>query len=333
MAGKVSDWLSTIVWLSSYKDPIKIGLEHLGAVIVVAMLVRATLEAASQRELFRALGGNIQTVIQTYLEPLQSSVRPIQEGLTHVTEQLQPLQNSIGSIVDSLTFKIRRIFEDARLFDTLRKNILDPDFVRPYYKLFLTLQFLEGHQDLLKVSVTTEYEVENISGEEKEYEVVSWLDDMIRLTEDPHSHKVGFTEVKVSQNFLRVEHYESREDGMFLLKIPKNSIEPGEGLFVKIDGVQIMRTEDHFVWNLVTVTGKMEISIELKDGLNFDQLVTHPRAMHHTDLNTTEQTSSIWKMRIDHVLLPYQGVEIRWLLNPIQPTASLGSEIRPTASV
>ncbi len=88
-------------------------------------------------------------------------------------------------------------------------------------------------------------------------------------------------------------------------------------LQVLIEGVQIMRAEDHLVWNLVTITGKLDIEIILEGGLTFDKLGVFPRAMHHIKheefLGTcVPKPPNARVYKIEHVLLPYQGIEIRW---------------------
>jgi hypothetical protein len=66
---------------------------------------------------------------------------------------------------------------------------------------------------------------------------------------------------------------------------------------------------------------KLDISIELSGQLTFDQLDVYPREMHHLGHEAFVETRdnnipNVWKLKIDQVLLPFQGVEIRWAPKP-----------------
>jgi len=188
--------------------------------------------------------------------------------------------------------------------------------------------------------------VKNVSDVEREYSIASWLDDIIKLERNRDNHRPGFTHIEVgpkisnkpsrtfSLNIPELEEHGAthkneekgaidREEGVINLQLRTGPIKPNEIWYVRIDGTQIMRTEDHFVWNLITLTQKLDIFIELSGGLTFDQLSVYPREMHHIGhkafLDTRDNsTPNTWKMKIDHVLLPFQGVEIRWAPKPVQ---------------
>ena len=122
-----------------------------------------------------------------------------------------------------------------------------------------------------------------------------------------------------------------REEHVIQLKCETPPIKPKESLRVKIDGMQIMRMEDHFVWNLTTITEEFSISIELLGGLTFDQFEVRPRAMHHRSevlKPPTPQTPTGWKLKIEQTILPYQGIEIRWA--PRKARAATSPGIQPS---
>lgn len=223
-----------------------------------------------------------------------------------------------GGIVQRLTIKLRRVFNDRSLLDMLDRTIFDPDFVRPWYRLALTIEPLEGHQDLLRVSLKNEYEVKNVSGAPKKYKVAGWLDDILRPNDE-----AGFTSFKMGSPGedlmeLAVKRYEVKKDGRISVEESTRLLENEESYHVSIEGMQFNRKEDLFIFHMLAVTGELDLAVELSGGLTFDELGVFPYALHHI-LNAEFQTNYVKKpsktameCKIPHVLLPYQGVEVRW---------------------
>ena len=284
------------------------GLEHLGVATIVAIIVWKIVEEVSQREFLDVLRENLDIQVKTLLDPL--------------------------------TYKITRTLGDNRLKEMLEKRVLNPDFMRSFLNLTLKLTPLRNPgvpADLLECVVISEYEVRNISDKEMRYEINSWLEDIIELKRDDHSPISGFTKIQViyqnRPHILDIAELErkkaiSRKEGVIELQYPyDHMLKPNERLHVIIEGLQIMRKEDHFIWNLSIITEKMDISVELSGGLNFDGLNVHPREMNHIGHEAFSQTwdnsmPNILKMNINEVLLPYQGVEIRWASKPVQQAAA-----------
>ena len=321
-----------IRWLlptnSSFTGPLEYGLEHLGAVVVVAMLIRGTLEAASQRELVSLVSDKVKQQVEV---SIQKTLLDVEEKL------LQPLQNSIKKLTDRLSYRIALLFGDTPLGEMLEASVLNPPFSRPWYRLHLKLEPLaepDGRStEFLKVFVGLSYQVRNVSGQVRDYVVESWLDDVIRSVKVSDGNEPGFIGVKygaidppnnvVNRTDLEQAGRIFRQGGLIRLQVKMESIRPDESLYVYVDGMQLMRMEDHFVWNLTTVTEKVDVFVELAGGVTFDSLDVFPRAMHHIThdafSNMCHRDENILKISVNQVFLPYQGIEIRW--SPKAPPA------------
>lgn len=223
-------------------------------------------------------------------------------------------------VEEKLTIKIRKVFDDPLLSAPL-ENVFDPNFVRPWYKLTLTLEPLEGHQDFLKVSLKNEYVVTNVSGRKREFRVVGWLDDILRPNDEAgfRHFKCGSPGKELTE--LDVKTYEVLQQGRISLeKLTDPPLEHEDSLQVSIEGMQFNRREDLLVFHMVAVTGELDICIKLSGGLTFNELDVYPQPLHHVShedfmktLDVDEKVPNVKKYKIAHVLLPYQGVEVRWM--------------------
>ena len=291
------------------------GIEHLGIGLFAIMILRVVIEKAQENEFLKLLRKDVKG-------EFSNSVNSLKEGV----------RDQLTSSVISLITRHSWILQDKPLRDELERSVLAPIFVRPSYNLDLTLARSRADTNVLRVDVDISYEVENVSDVDQPYTAECWLDDLISLksTEDvPGFNKVsiGGTDLNIQAMvdrgssggagnglIVRGEHMISLRN----LKTP-SSIKPGEKVAIIIGGTQLMRTEDHFVWNLPTLTKKLTISIHLKGDLTFELLDLAPREMHHIaheDFLSSRKwpSSSECTLTIDEVLLPFQGVELRWVL-------------------
>lgn len=282
--------------------------QHLGIGLVAVSLLKFFIEEAAQ---------------QQFLNLLRTDVK-----------------NQVGTTVISFIRRGSWILTNAVLKKELEESILLPTFTRPAYDLRLKLEPLETHADLFKVWITFEYYVKNVSDRPEPYPVNAWLDDVIRLDDLAAESKPGFRHIQIggttyngNQTDLEKKlgtdkiHYER---GMIEIRgLLTPIINPEERLKIIVEGMQIMRNADHFVWNLPTITHELTLSIELAGGLTFDQMEVWPNEMHHISheefMSTLDRAQpNIWKLKISHVVLPFQGVELRWAPK-FPPRASISS--------
>lgn len=279
---------------------IGLAVEHLGVGVFAVTLLKLTLEAATQKEFLRILGTDIKSQVMA----------------------------SVASLITRSAW----ILDDQVLKEELKNSVLLPDFVRPFYNLTLRLEPLRGSRSrLLRAWIRIHYQVHNVSGGDKSYVVGAWLDDIIRLDDPGTETKPGFTKVTIGPEDHKIvdliERGKTRaagkagaiyfEDHMIQLReLSTPPIKAKETLEITVEGMQIMQMEDHFVWNLPTITHKLSFSIVLAGGLTFDQLDLSPVEMHHMSheefMNTLVRTDNTMTLEIKHVLLPFQGVELRW---------------------
>lgn len=276
---------------------IALFLEHLGVGLFALTVLKFSIEEATQKEFFNLLR-------------------------TDVKEQ-------VGTTVISFIRRSQWILNDQVLKKELEDRILLPNFTRPKYNLTLRLEPLENHEDdLLKVWITMDYEVKNISDKSGAYEVGAWLEDVIQLDDIPPGSMPGFTSIMIGTTPYPIDRLTKgggasgtgtilRKEEMFhLTDLKTPEIEPDGVVSVTVVGMQIMRKADHFVWNLPTITHKLGLSIKLEGGL-FNQLDVYPREMHHVPhqefIKTEENPEpNTRKFIINHVVLPFQGIELRW---------------------
>jgi hypothetical protein len=313
-------WLNRLVpEQSRFLEPLIYGLEHLGVVVVVAMVVRGTLERASQLEFVKVVNDRVKAQIEA---SISTSVSTIAE------KSIKPLEASIRKLTEGLTYKITTLFDEP-LQEMLRNSVLNPPFIRPKYTLHLKLSPLDGNPDLLEVFVGLSYEVRNVTTETAKYSIESWLDDVVQVpgvTDIKRSHftLVAYGEKDPPRPFdipaLKREGCIEQGCGVTSIQVKDVEVEPNCSLYVVLEGEQLMRRQDHFVWNLITLTKRLDIIVELLGGLTVNNFDVFPREMHHIGHDTfranQQWVDNTLTMTIDQVLLPYQGVEIRWSPRP-----------------
>jgi hypothetical protein len=289
------------------------GLEHLGVVLVVGLFIKIAIEEASQREFLGVVNEQVKMQIQaTTAEVARKSI--------------EPLEADIKRLATNLTFRIANLFnEDLR--KELDRTILNPTFVRPQYTLNLKLKPLSPNNDLepglLNVVVGISYEIKNVSSDPAEYSVQSWVDDVIPKPSGICCYTgVAYGGKKSGLRAYDIKALEKSKEivhgnGVVSLKLRPETINPACSLFVEIEAAQLMRTEDHFVWNLIGLTERLDVVVELEGGLTFDKFDVFPRELHHLGPDAFRakikpESDVRMTMSIDQVLLPYQGIELRW---------------------
>lgn len=276
---------------------IALFLEHLGVGVFAVTVLKIFIEEAAQEQ---------------FLNLLRTDVK-----------------DQVGTTVISFIRRGSWILNNQVLKKELEDSILLPHFTRPEYMLTLRLEPLENHENLLKVWITLEYDVKNVSDSPRTYPIGAWLDDVIKLDDLTPESMPGFRSVRIGLTDYPIESLTDvrREPGTGRIVFEEQMIQirdlstpminPEARIPISISGMQIMRNADHFVWNLPTITHKLGLLIEVAGGLTFDLLEVCPREMHHMSHEEfirpkPDLKTNTWTLSIDHVLLPFQGVELRW---------------------
>lgn len=332
-------------WLR-FEQSLEYGLDHLGLVVVAAMILKVTIEERGQREFVKIVSDRVKGQVETSIDTItEKSIRPLGQSIQQLSGQVEtsinavteksirPLEVSISKLTERLTFRIISLL-DPSLQKMLKDSVLDPAFIRPEYKLHLKLARLDpaAHPDVLKVFLGLSYNVKNVTPKPAKYSIEAWLEDILQLPSTNPIYQSDFTRIAhgdhespddLSIAALQQKNRIIRGNGVLNLRIQDVVVDPDSYLYVEIEGVQLMREQDHFVWNLITLTYKLDIIVELEGGLTRQNLAIFPREMHHIGHQTFAE-SQHWvgnklTMAIDQVLLPFQGIEIRW--SPIVPAA------------
>ena len=111
--------------VSSFPESIGLAVEHLGIGVFAVMILKMTLEKATQTEFFGALRAGLSSQIKSHLQPLQDFGKNIGEGLTQVENQLQPLQDSIKTLAERLTYNPNpRVSEQKTVKKPIKSSLL-----------------------------------------------------------------------------------------------------------------------------------------------------------------------------------------------------------------
>jgi hypothetical protein len=292
-------------------------VEHMGAVLVVGMFIRVAVEEGYQK----AFLGSVNKLVQ---DQIRSSIdKTSKEALDPLSTELKRATKTIEQLATGLTYKIiQNLDEDLR--KVLEDGVLNSPFLRPEYSLYLKLEPFA--KDILKVSVTTRYKVKNRSDSAASYKVFSWLDDVLRPAGTRESQftcfSFGHVDVSGTTHFvppvdikaLELTRAIFQDHGKLGLEYIISNIEKDSTYEVILEGIQLMRDRDVFVWNLVTLTNQVELTVELAGGLQKSDFDIFPRAMHHAEAKVEIDSKHASKvtMKLHQVFLPYQGVEVRW---------------------
>ena len=316
-------------------EAIEYTIEHLGAVLVVAMLVRVVLEEGYQRAFLGSLTEEVQKQVRESIDRTsRESLKPLTDELVKAKDSIAALDidltNSIEQLASALTYKIiQKIPPDLR--KVLEDKVLNSTFVRPEYKVRLVLRpypLADGSSspDVLEVVVETSYTVRNQSREKASFPCVSWLDDLVRPSGKRECQFTHFTYGHVDSegrtHFIPAADMDDLENagkitqskGMVRLRYDIDEIDPEAVYEVVVRGKQLMRVHDVFVWNVAILTNRLELTMDLEGGITLQNLEVIPKALHHADMDarTVFERDTHVSMKLDQVFLPYQGIEVRW---------------------
>jgi hypothetical protein len=335
-------------WWPNHENLAEYFIEHLGAVLVVGMLIRIAIEEGYQHAFLGSVNEEVKCQIRASIDEIsKESLKPLTDELAKAKESIGNLEvdlkKSISQLATAVTYKLIQGLDDP-LLKMLEDRVLNSPFERPEYTIHLTLKpFKDLKSGILEVDVSTCYKVTNNSGKVASYPIYSWLDDVLRPNgvQECDFTRFTFSRVDDTGKAQQVPGFSlpelektgqiKPEDGRLTLNYNIENIPEKATYEVIIEGKQLMRNHDVFVWNLVTLTRKMDLTVELVGGLTPRDLNIFPRAIHHAadevkpeGMNTPKIT-----MHVGQVFLPYQGVEVRWSPN-VLPEPAKGDAAQPS---
>ena len=319
-------------------------VEHFGTVLFVAMIIRLGIEAGAQE---RASAEAQEAMKALLRERLAEAFQKVDERVGAFVQTVNEVNESIAKVQDSV--KTMEKIVSGRLYlklegtakEQFEKNILDPVFIRPLYKLHLNIappkqpdgEFNTG-ADLVEVTISTDYSIENWTSVDQPHEIRATLDNVL------FSSKTR--QMRRQSEFLKCEFGEDTVPGRqaaarrpFDLKqleaeklirdvgddrqfeyTPPEPVPAGKIYFVAMKSTQFMRDSDAFYWNMRLPTEVLELEVKLDGGLSTENFSVRAIPVHHGDHNDfrvdDKKDPTFLKWKIDGVLLPYQGVQLWW---------------------
>ena len=302
------------------------AVEHLGAVVFAAMLVRVYLEQAAQREA-------VSQVSNAVKEKLGPALDQFGEQVTVIRSQMNQIQTITGG---NLYGKIL----DPKSREEIGKMLLDATFFRPEYNLELTLTSVPGQKGLVEVQMNSDYQIQNISKEVQYLSIFTSLENVLYKSEiysnpkPSRFEKIEFghhTDQGRKQAGLQPLRFGPSDPGRELLAEKDDELVfdyktdmrmlRNETFFVKILATQQMRESDLFVWNMQEVTKLLKVTVHLAGGLtkdNFSVIVRPMDRKNHTGCVPADENADPSKQAnplqwtIPGPILPHQGVHIWW---------------------
>ena len=319
-------------------EPLGYLMEHLGAVLVVAILVRVALEEGYQKAFLgsvnKEVASSIDRTSQTALVPLSTELAKATSSISILDERLSASVDQVSQLSAALTYKIIQNL-DPQLRKVLEERVLNAPFKRPTCALHVELRPYsrdnDPHaQELLEMFIDIDYSILNQSESDAAYNCVFWLDDVIRPSGEIECYYTHFSFGPIDQGgkahlnpsadlkLLREAGHITLEKTLLRLEYEITDIAPGRAYAIKIAGRNLVRSNDLLIWSMVNLTNKLSFTIDLGGGLTLSELEVSPRALHHAEGTTTINGDTQIKFELDHILLPYQGVEVRWARRPQQ---------------
>ena len=307
-------------------------VEHLGAVVFVAMIIRLAIEEAANKralsEVSAAASAAVKAKVGEAFKRVDVTVAKFEDLVEHVNAKLETIQTVTGGNLYG-----KRLEKGAR--EEIARVYLNPVFFRPLYKLDLTLT--PKGDDTLEVKIRTDTQIENISQTAQPYTVSALLDNALFYSKAARFPRAARFErfefgpntpegrLHASYQPLDVESLTAdklreclQEKGSDLsFQYDPGELIPPQGLyFIKMEATQQMRESDLFVWNMMIATQEMQVTVHLEGDLTTKNFLVIARPVHHkSNLNlipTVNESDTALSWTIDGVLLPYQGVNLWW---------------------
>jgi hypothetical protein len=309
-------------------------VEHLAAVVFVAMIVRVVLEEAAERHAVATMTTVVREKLDEAFESVDQKVANFEAQVSKVEAELHSMEVLTGGNLYSKRLQPGDKEEIARVF-------LNPVFFRPSFKLDLTLT--PRGQDIVDLCIRTDGLLENISTESQPYSVSALLDNVLfnsgtasfsrsakfdRFEYGPNTAKgrergalqpFDLSRYKVEE-LKEARHLTEVGTDLAFSYTPGDKIPPGETYFIKMEGTQQMRESDLLLWYMFTATQDLELNVHLEGGLTVENFTVIARPIHHKEHIPFEPkynedgTRMTWVVK--GVLLPYQGVTVWWSRKP-----------------
>jgi hypothetical protein len=317
-------WPAYRVFWSKY-HLIAYVVEHLGAVLFVAMLVRVAIEQGYERAFLRDVNEQVKAQIH---ETSREALKPLSQEVKNASDLVTDMDKGLQRLSKSLTYRIiQNLSDDLR--KVLEEYVFNSSFVRPEFYIHLKLERFndaQGTPGILNASVGIRYRVKNRSDKTASYSVESWVTDLIRPNNVRESRFTRFAYGPViadgQSNLLPAFDLKSMEaagkiserDGRLYLRQDIDGIAPDCTYEVIVASRQLMREHDFFIWSVTTLTEKVGLTVELAGGLQKADLDIRLTAIHHAHnkADVDKRDPSKITMTLHQVFLPYQGIEVRW---------------------
>jgi hypothetical protein len=318
-------------------------LEHLGAVIFVAMLVRLAIERQAQNEVVTRLRNALNQEVAKAFVDVNAQVGLFNTTVAEVNASLKTIQVMTGGSLYAQKLKPA----DRQVITT---TFLDPAFFRPSYDLAILLTPKE--EDLIAVEITTDARLQNISNRPQPLKISAFLDNnlmqqgarSVPTASKFHRFEFGADTPAGRESAARQPFIVSQEgnekfvrevgDRLVFAYDPKINIGREEIYFVKMSAEQQMRRSDLFVWTMAMPTEKLHFTVRLAGELTTENFTLIARAMHHGEPDNFEgkptgNKEMLWC--IENVVLPFQGIQLWWSPKPAPPGAGKSADVARAA--
>jgi len=307
-------------------------LEHLAAVIFVAMLIRLAIEKRAQEEAVEGVSDAVKAEVKkafvdvnAEIEQFNTKVGDVKNNLTSVDERLSTIQ-----VVTGGSLYAQKLKHADR--EKIAETFLDPVFFRPRYDL--TVRLTAKEQDLLNVQIEIDSRLQNISKVPQSLIITAFLDNVLfrqgttNVATESKFHRFEFgPDTEAGRELARRQPFHVSEEGneRFISKVgdnlvftydPQIKIPVGETFFVKVLAEQQMRSSDLFVWIMQAPTENFNIKVNLEGNLTKENFTVIARPMHHVQHESLapkqDSDNKTLSWSIETVVLPYQGVQLWW---------------------
>jgi hypothetical protein len=324
-------------------------LEHLGAVIFVAMLVRLAIEKRAQEEATQSVSHAVNEEVKKAFVDVNSQINLFNTRVNDVSASLANVDMRLSTIqvVTGGTLYAKKLKPADR--EEIAATFLNPVFFRPNYNL--TIRLTPKEQDLIDVQIETDSELQNISKQPQPLLIKAFLDNVLfqqgakSLARSSKFHRFEFgpntsagRDVARRQPLLvshgmNDEFVKTVSDNLVFEYAPGIEIPPDTIYFVKMYAEQQMRTSDLFVWFMQVATESFSITVNLEGDLTTESFAVIARPMHHgqhSNFAVKDDDKKKLSWRFEHIVLPYQGIQLWWSPKPVEVAIARPSDVIPT---